>query len=191
MSESAERASFAAFVAILVVGSVSALYVLRGALSSECGGFSCMPGSVVLPGKDLHYFSDHAAARCAGLGFADLTKSAANSAKTWAKRTYPVGKYSELEQGVALAGCVEGIRFPLHVIGYVLVPEGPTGYFSRIAADVCAQRGIARVAREFEVAPQATSAARAYAVYKYPIAAYGKRAHELFYAGCLDGFRDG
>jgi len=150
-----------------------------------------MPGSVVLPGKHLDYFFDHAAAACAAWGHDDLTKSAANSAREYATRTYPVGKYSELEQGVALAGCVEGIRSPLHVIGYVEAPGGPPGYYYRTAAAVCARRGTARIAREFEVAPTAKVVARAYAAYKYPIASYGDEAHQMAYEGCLNAFARG
>lgn len=188
MRGSADKAVLVAVAVSIVVGGAYGLSSLRSELSSECGGFGCMPGSVVLPGKDLHYFFDHASAACAGWGLDDLTPSAAKSARAYAKRTYPVRSYSEMEQLSAYAGCVEGIRSPLHALSYIEAPGGPAVYYRGSAARVCARRGVGRVARELEVAATPMEAAKAYADFKYPADSYGEDAHAMAYKGCLEAF---
>ena len=187
MRGSAGMAVFVAVAASMLVGGLYGLSSLRGVLSSECGGFSCVPGSVVLPGKDLHHFFDHASAACAW-SFDDLTPAAARSAKAYAERTYPARSYSEMEQMAAYAGCVEGIRSPLHVPSYIEAPGAPGTYCRDSAARICARRGVGRIAREFAVAPAAAEAAKAYANFKYPVGSYGVEAHQMAYEGCLDAF---
>ena len=181
------NASTAVVVVLTLAIVVGALYMLdfvRAGLSSECGGFSCYPGSVVLPGKDLHHFFDHASAACAW-SFDDLTPSAVASAKAYAKDRYPVGEYAEMEQMTAYAGCLEGIRKPLHTPSLWVGTFGAVYEVYDSAARDCARRGVGRVAREFEVAPTPAGAATAYAAYRYSSEDDSKQYSEAF-EGCLE-----
>ena len=178
------NAAVVVVLALVALGGLYTISVLRSELTSECGGFSCEPGSVVLPGKRLHHFRYHASAACAW-SFDDLTPSAMASARAYATDRYPSGKYTEMEQMTAYVGCLEGIRRPLHTPSLWMWRFGAVYEVYDSAARDCARRGVGRVAREFEVAPTPAEAAKAYAAYRYSGEDYSKHNSEAF-EGCLE-----
>jgi hypothetical protein len=96
---------------------------------------------------------------------------------------------------VAVVGFVVLVGLARHVLrsephdasSAVLAPGQRLSVYYDDAAAFCAGKGVAQIAREFDVAPTPEVAAKGYVEHQYGDGSYD-RAYEKAYEGCLEGF---